>query len=83
MAVDGKHAISVLAAEVLGSPMEAEDWLRRPELDLDGQRPIDLLGTAEGRRLLHEHLMRLECGRGMLMGRMGLIGMEGSPGLLG
>jgi putative toxin-antitoxin system antitoxin component (TIGR02293 family) len=48
------------ATHVLGSQGEAEKWLRRPAIGLDQQRPIDLLTTPAGVKLVEDYLGRLE-----------------------
>jgi putative toxin-antitoxin system antitoxin component (TIGR02293 family) len=45
---------------VLGSQDEAEQWLRRPAIGLDQERPIDLLTTPAGVKLVEDYLGRLE-----------------------
>ena len=50
------------ATEVLGSQAEAEEWLARPAMGLDGRRPIDLLESAAGTEIVEEFLTRLEYG---------------------
>ncbi|MBX6743162.1 MAG: DUF2384 domain-containing protein [Acetobacteraceae bacterium] len=50
------------ATAVFGSKDEAERWMARPAIGLEQRRPIDLLATPEGRRLVAEHLERLEYG---------------------
>lgn len=50
------------ATAVLGSQDEAEQWLERPALGLDGRRPIDLLATPAGVELVEDLLRRLEYG---------------------
>jgi putative toxin-antitoxin system antitoxin component (TIGR02293 family) len=50
------------ATEVLGSQEEAEQWLERPAIGLDQRRPIDLLTTPAGEKLVEEFLERLEYG---------------------
>lgn len=50
------------ATAVLGSQEEAERWLERPAIGLDQRRPIDLLPTPAGVRLVEEFLGRLEYG---------------------
>ena len=50
------------AIAVLGSQEEAEQWLERPALGLDGRRPIDLLATPAGIELVEDFLTRLEYG---------------------
>jgi putative toxin-antitoxin system antitoxin component (TIGR02293 family) len=44
------------ATEVLGSQEEAEQWLERPAIGLDQRRPIDLLTTPAGEKLVKEFL---------------------------
>jgi len=48
------------ATRVLGSQEEAERWLKRPAIGLNQQRPIDLLTTPAGVKLVEEYLGRLE-----------------------
>lgn len=50
------------AVEVFGSKEEAELWLRRPAIALNGERPIDLVRSLEGKLLVQELLDRLEYG---------------------
>lgn len=59
---DMDTAIFAKAVEIFGSREEADLWLRRPALGLDGERPIDLLPSLEGRLLVQEWLGRLEHG---------------------
>ena len=48
------------ATHVLGSQEEAEQWLRSPAIGLDQKRPIDLLTTPAGVKLVEDYLGRLE-----------------------
>jgi putative toxin-antitoxin system antitoxin component (TIGR02293 family) len=48
------------ATRVLGSQDEAEQWLERPAIGLDQQRPLDLLTTPAGVKLVEDYLGRLE-----------------------
>jgi putative toxin-antitoxin system antitoxin component (TIGR02293 family) len=50
------------ASEVLGGQEQAERWLVKPTMGLDGQRPIDMLTTLQGAELVRELLTRLEYG---------------------
>lgn len=50
------------ATEVFGSQEEAEQWLERPAIGLDRQRPIDLLATPAGVEMVEDFLHRLEYG---------------------
>jgi len=50
------------ATEVIGSPEEAEQWLYRPQMGLDQQRPIDLLKTPASVEVVQDFLTRLEYG---------------------
>jgi putative toxin-antitoxin system antitoxin component (TIGR02293 family) len=54
----------VLAAaiDVFGGQEDAERWLERPALGLDGHRPIDLLETPAGTEMVEELLGRLAYG---------------------
>ena len=50
------------ATAVLGSRQEAEQWLNRPAIGLDQQRPIDLLATPAGAKIVEDFLTRIEFG---------------------
>jgi putative toxin-antitoxin system antitoxin component (TIGR02293 family) len=50
------------ATDVFGSQSEAEQWLERPATGLDERRPIDLLATPAGVKLVDDFLGRLEYG---------------------
>ena len=50
------------ATQVFGSQGEAEHWLARPAIGLDNRKPIDLLRTHPGARLVAEYLTRIEHG---------------------
>jgi putative toxin-antitoxin system antitoxin component (TIGR02293 family) len=50
------------ATAVLGTQDEAEEWLVRPASGLDQRRPIELLATQAGARLVEDFLERLEYG---------------------
>ena len=50
------------ATRVLGSQEEAEQWLKRPAIGLDRQRPVDLLTTPAGAKMVETYLGRLEYG---------------------
>jgi putative toxin-antitoxin system antitoxin component (TIGR02293 family) len=50
------------ATTVFGSQEEAEQWLERPAIGLNQRRPIDLLATPAGVRLVEEFLGRIEYG---------------------
>jgi putative toxin-antitoxin system antitoxin component (TIGR02293 family) len=50
------------ATEIFGTKDEAERWMSRPAMGLDGQRPIDLLQTVQGTELVNDFLVRLEYG---------------------
>lgn len=50
------------ATEVFGSREQAEAWLNKPAIGLDGQRPIDMLQTVQGTELVNDFLARLEYG---------------------
>jgi putative toxin-antitoxin system antitoxin component (TIGR02293 family) len=50
------------AIEVFGSQEEALAWLERPALGLEQRRPIDLLSTTAGVKLVEDLLGRLEYG---------------------
>lgn len=50
------------AIEVFGSQDEAEAWLERPAIALEQRRPIDLLATPPGVKLVEDLLGRIEHG---------------------
>ena len=50
------------AEQVFGSTADARRWFNRPAMALEQRRPIDLLGTAEGRRVLETLLTQLAYG---------------------
>jgi putative toxin-antitoxin system antitoxin component (TIGR02293 family) len=50
------------ATSVFGSKEEAEQWLEQPAIGLDQRRPINLLATPAGTRLVEDFLVRLEYG---------------------
>jgi putative toxin-antitoxin system antitoxin component (TIGR02293 family) len=50
------------ATRVFGSQAEAEKWLGRPAIGLGHRRPIELLRTHPGTRLVSEYLTRIEHG---------------------
>ena len=50
------------ATAVLGSQQEAEQWLERPAIGLEQRRPIDLLATPAGAKIVEDFLTRVEFG---------------------
>jgi putative toxin-antitoxin system antitoxin component (TIGR02293 family) len=50
------------ATAVLGTQREAEEWLERPAIGLDQRRPIDLLASPAGAKIVEDFLDRLELG---------------------
>ena len=50
------------ATAVFGSQEAAEQWLERPAIGLDQRRPIDLLATPAGVRLVEAYLGRIAYG---------------------
>jgi putative toxin-antitoxin system antitoxin component (TIGR02293 family) len=50
------------ATEIFGSQEEAVRWLDQPALGLEQRRPIDLLETPAGVKLVEDFLGRLEYG---------------------
>ena len=48
------------ATEVFGGKEEAERWMSKPAMGLDGQRPIELLQTVQGAELVNDFLTRIE-----------------------
>jgi putative toxin-antitoxin system antitoxin component (TIGR02293 family) len=52
----------VRATAVFGSQQEAERWLEQPAIGLDQRRPIDLLATQAGAKIVEDFLTRVEFG---------------------
>ena len=50
------------ATDIFGGKEEAERWMSKPAMGLDGQRPIDMLQTVQGAELVNDFLGRLEYG---------------------
>ena len=50
------------ATKVFGSEEDAEAWMERPALGLDGHKPIDLLSTPAGMKLVKGFLDQMEHG---------------------
>jgi putative toxin-antitoxin system antitoxin component (TIGR02293 family) len=50
------------ATPIFGGREAAEQWMSRPAMGLNGQRPIDLLQTVQGAELVNDFLTRLEYG---------------------
>jgi putative toxin-antitoxin system antitoxin component (TIGR02293 family) len=50
------------ATAVFGSREEAEQWLERPAIGLDQRRPIDLLATPAGAKIVKDFLTRMKFG---------------------
>lgn len=50
------------AVEVFGGKQQAKEWLGRPAMGLDRQRPIELLQTLEGAEIVASFLGRVEYG---------------------
>lgn len=50
------------ATDIFGGKEEAERWMSKPAMGLDGQRPIELLQTVQGAELVNDFLTRLEYG---------------------
>lgn len=50
------------ATAIFGSQRDAENWLQRNAIGLEQRRPIDLLQTPAGVKLVEEHLTRMEYG---------------------
>ena len=59
-ALESFAEILTKATRVFGSQDEAERWLKRPAIGLDQKRPVDLLTTPAGVKLVEDHLERLE-----------------------
>ena len=50
------------ATEIFGGKSQAVAWMNKPATGLDGQRPVDLMRTAQGTELVNDFLGRLEYG---------------------
>ncbi len=50
------------ASEVFGGVKQAESWMDKPALGLDGLRPIEMLQTLQGAEVVNDLLTRLEYG---------------------
>jgi putative toxin-antitoxin system antitoxin component (TIGR02293 family) len=51
-----------LACEVLEDEDQAKEWIRRPQVGLGGEKPLDLLHTEAGAREVEDLLWRIEYG---------------------
>ncbi|WP_051676469.1 antitoxin Xre/MbcA/ParS toxin-binding domain-containing protein [Sphingomonas astaxanthinifaciens] len=54
--------VQKMAAEVLGGNEEANNWIQEPAIALNQQRPVDLLNSDEGAKLVLELLEVIEHG---------------------
>jgi putative toxin-antitoxin system antitoxin component (TIGR02293 family) len=54
--------VELLAERVFGDREKAEVWLRRPNSQLSGQRPIDLLKDDSGVAVVREILEQIDHG---------------------
>ena len=52
-------SLTALAEETFANKDKAQKWLRRPTAPLDGRRPIDLLDTELGARVVEQLLYRI------------------------
>jgi putative toxin-antitoxin system antitoxin component (TIGR02293 family) len=50
------------ATKLFGSKEDAEAWMGRPALGLGGHKPIDLLSTPAGMKLVENFLVQMEYG---------------------
>lgn len=55
-------AVRHLATDVLGDQDAGETWLLQRAVAFEGRRPIELLATRQGAKLVKEHLTRIEHG---------------------
>jgi putative toxin-antitoxin system antitoxin component (TIGR02293 family) len=51
-----------LATKIMGGEDEAKRWMVKHVMGLNGQRPVDLLRSAEGAQMVRDFLVRLEYG---------------------
>ena len=54
--------VLAMATRVFGSKDDAEAWMERPALGLDGRKPIDLISTPAGLKLVEDFLVQMEYG---------------------
>ena len=54
--------VVLLAEHVLEDAAQGREWLRTPIPALGGVRPVDMLDTDEGARMVEEELLRIEYG---------------------
>lgn len=54
--------IVATAEETFGKREKASRWLHKPKRDFSGQKPIDLLDTEEGARVVEDRLFRVAHG---------------------
>lgn len=55
-------ALLARATEVFGDPEEAENWILRPSIGLNNQRPIDLLRSSPGITATKQLLLQIDHG---------------------
>jgi len=51
-----------LATKIMGGEDEAKRWMVKRVMGLDGQRPVDLLRSADGAQIVKDFLVRVEYG---------------------
>ncbi|MDE2981088.1 MAG: MbcA/ParS/Xre antitoxin family protein [Gemmatimonadota bacterium] len=56
--------VTTIAEEALGDASKARRWLRKPNRALRGERPLDLLDSDAGARVVEQVLGRIEYGLG-------------------
>lgn len=52
-------SLTALAEETFASKAKAQQWLRRPTAPLGGKRPLDLLASEPGARVVEQLLYRI------------------------
>jgi putative toxin-antitoxin system antitoxin component (TIGR02293 family) len=62
MPAQAAEAVLAKAAAVFGSRQAAEEWMDKPAIGLNRQKPIDLLSSIEGRELVCTYLTQIEFG---------------------
>ncbi len=60
--LDVLESILKLGKKVLGSEDELNNWLHNPVFALDGNKPVDLIKTESGRRMVETVLHQIEYG---------------------
>jgi len=57
-----QHSLSEKALEIFKDPDKVTRWFNKPNKSLNGQKPVDLLNTAEGIKLVEQMIGRIQHG---------------------